>query len=205
MTEYWKKLAEQLEFQYDESIDALIESPVLIQLSGQQYTQQNLDRIREMLNQPMFKNFYHEMFPCLLSGQSGKYPVFIYPIRFSTQGTESSNYTVNVMMMFPTHYNFELSIKKSSFFGRLFRTGIKSHDPEFNSMVTVKAKNNKEQVKTFLENMSLVYAAKDLFRQFPSAEIGDAGVKNSLPAGEPDLHEVKQLLDTMKKVLDCFY
>jgi hypothetical protein len=206
MQEYWKKLGEQLGLKYDDSFSAILESPVLSQLSGQAMNPENIEKIKEMLEQPMFKKFYEEMFPCLVSGKFGKYPVFIYPVRFSSQSSTAHNYQTNLNMSFNTRYEFDMQMKKSTFFSRLFSGGsIKSHDPDFNRLITVKAKRNKAQVKTFLENSALTHSMKELITVSPAAVLSDIGVKCMIPSGEPDVRSIKDLLDTMRKVLDCFY
>jgi hypothetical protein len=206
MKEHWKSIGDGLGLNYSENFDAILDSPILFQLAGKEMGTGDIEKVKAMLNQPFFRSFFEVRFPCLLNGKIGRFQAFLYPILHTSQNSNVQYYHTHLHMAFTAPYNFGMRIKKSTFFSRLFSGGsIKSFDPEFNGLIKVTAKKNKEQVKAFIENPKLIESGKALFTVCPPTEITDIGVRCEILTGEPDINEVRGLLEGMQKTMECFY
>ncbi|NPV02304.1 MAG: hypothetical protein HPY53_13090 [Brevinematales bacterium] len=206
MKEHWKTLGGGLGLNYSENFDAILDSPILVQLAGKEMGTRDIEKVKDMLNQPFFRTIFEMRFPCLLNGKIGRFYAFLYPILHTAKNSNVQYFHTHLHLAFNTPYDFDMRIKKSTFFSRLFSGGsIKSFDPEFNRLIKVTAKKNKVQVKAFIENPKLIESASALFTVCPSSEITDTGIRCEILNGEPDISEVRGLLEGMQKTMECFY
>ncbi|OHD54538.1 MAG: hypothetical protein A2Y33_05075 [Spirochaetes bacterium GWF1_51_8] len=208
MREHWQTISGQIGLDYSENIEAIFDMPTVMDILSRENPNSggDIQKAKEFLNNPFFRPFLEKRFPCVLTGKIGKYDAAIIPAAGTHSSSSGYYYHTHLHLVFPRKYDFGMSIKKNTFFGRLFRAGkILSHDIEFNKLIAVKAKSNREQVTSFVDNPKLIEAVKQLFVRYPDSSVSDFGVKAKIMDGTPELTEVKSALELMRAVIECFY
>ncbi|MCP4147885.1 MAG: hypothetical protein GY757_09050 [bacterium] len=212
MKEQWQQLAGELNLEFKEGIDALLESPHLASIVATEMTGKPVDiqQVSTMLNTPFVRGMLSKIFLGMITGTHRGFELFIY--RGTTSSSSSSNtrsYQVNVALFFKKPYELGLKVTPANFFSKLGKmlfasSYVRIPGSKLDPMVVIKA-DNKEQTQIMFSYEALQDKLLDLFSGSGDIKISDHGIRIKESGEILPKQRIMELLDLIAAAAEKFY
>ena len=120
--EDWQALANQLNFEFHEGINALINSPSpqLEQIMREEFPgkMQDIEKAKALLNTPFVQSMLSKIFLGMAKGTYKEFEFLIYRSTASSSSSNTKQYFVNIVLFFKKVYNLGMEITAAGFFSR---------------------------------------------------------------------------------------
>lgn len=211
--EDWQALANQLNFEFHEGINALINSPSpqLEQIMREEFPgkMQDIEKAKALLNTPFVQSMLSKIFLGMAKGTYKEFEFLIYRSTASSSSSNTKQYFVNIVLFFKKVYNLGMEITAAGFFSRLGKklfpgSYVRIPNSELDPMLVIRGKN-KEQIRTMLSYEKLQTQLMELFSYSKNFKITDYGIRLKEPGQIIPKEHIISLMDMMAKTGAQFY
>ena len=205
--EQWRQLAPQLGFEFKEGIEALLESPSLLQMAGGALNMDQVAKARNFMDHPMVKKLIAMVF---MGAATGFHRGFEFALlRGSSSSSSTKSYHVHISLLFHQSLQCELNIAAGGFLASIGRALFPGshlkidHRPELNRMLSIKA-DDRERALMFLSRFEVQEALMALYSFSRQFTISDHGIRYKEPGHIIDAGRALNIMNLMVDAAEKF-
>ncbi|MCP4214319.1 MAG: hypothetical protein GY765_06665 [bacterium] len=208
--EQWQLLAEEIGFKFYEGIEALIESPVMMDIARMEFPDKvrDIEQVSAMLGNPMVKKMLSTVFLGIATGSYKEFDFFVYRSRTSS-GSNSASYYFNVVLIFKKSYKLGMEITSAGFFSslgkKLFsKSYIRIPNAPLDPMVVIKGEN-RQQIEVLLSHSPLQEQLVNLYSHSRDFKVTDSGIRYKTGGQIRPKEFTLSIMDKMVEAAKHFY
>lgn len=180
--EEWRRLAQDMNFEFKEGIRAFLESPSLQRIAASELNSKQVQKASQFLSNPMVQSLLSKIF---IGAATGFYRDFEFALLRTTRSSGSGGsqiHYVAISLLFKKDLRSDLEITKAGAFSGLWKKLLKNsyvrirRNPELDRLITVKAKN-KSQAEVLLSSQGVQESLKRLYEFSDDFKITDHGIR----------------------------
>lgn len=207
----WQQLAKELDFEFKEGIDALIESPHLGKIAQDVFPgkTRDIEQAKILLKTDFVRTMLSKIFLGMATGTYRDFEFLLYRSASSSSISGTRHYDVNVVLFFNKPYHWGMEITTVDFFSKLGKTLLPKayvkipHSP-LNPLVRIKAKGE-DRIRTLLSYDKLQQQLVELFSYSKNFKVSDYGIRFKESGEILAKERVMGLMDMMVNAAETFY
>ncbi|MBF0501703.1 MAG: hypothetical protein HQM09_16310 [Candidatus Riflebacteria bacterium] len=203
LKEEWIQLAKELNFEFKEGFNAVLESKVVSSLMGGEFGPEGA----AVFQTPIMQAILSRVFLGMATGKSGNYEFFVFKGDKTTSRNRTSYY-VRTILAFPNSLGIGLNIEPSGFFDRLIRSifpgkTVHTGNSDLDTVLSIKADDQQKALR-FLQSDTLKLKMLAFQKISPELRINDHGLLHTEPGEIASATHIQEIMAYLTGLADEF-